>query len=209
METPRGKNSKKEIDVDRKINKAVRSQVQNMIRVRQELKSYDQGISSNATSTGSLTQMFAPAQDDSDSGRNGDSVNVIKITGRWYSSAADVTNTVRLTVFRWQSNNSADPPAIADVYQTSASPWISEFVRDNLRSGILQVLYDEIQVVTTNGPGICLSPKIVLKWKALKVNFDATTTTGKGMLYIALSSDSTASTHPTAVAYFRTWYTDS
>jgi len=200
-----GKNLKQE----RKLRAMVRNEISQSIRNRQELKSFDNGIGSTFSSTGTISRMFSPAQDDSDEGREGDSCTLVKLTGNFYATVADTTNVCRITIFRWNSNSGSDAPAISDVYQTSASPFISEFVRDNLRSGILEVHYDEMVIVSGNGPQAVFFPKLNLKWKANKVNFDVGSTDGKGMWYVAISSDSTASTHPGVIGYARFWYTDS
>jgi len=194
---------------DAKIKKLVKTQVQSMIRSRQELKSFDTGLAQTVSSTGNVIKLTTIPQGDTDSTRDGDQINITKLEGVVVGTCStDTTNILRCTIIRWNGDDTTDAPTIAKVYQTSASPFISALVRDNLRSNYMSVVQDDILCVGATSPQIEKS-RYSHKWKALKCNYESGTNTGVGQLYAIVSSDSTAVAHPSLTCMWRVYYTDS
>lgn len=192
--------SKQEIDVI--VNKAIKKKLKQV----QELKSFDTGLSTSADSTGALQKISTIPQDDSDSGRDGDALHVMKVELRVSFVPADTTNVIRLVVFRWmQDDSSAAPSSATDVLQT-ANPY-SPYNRDNYRAKKFLVLDDYLSAVGLAGP--CIDKHHVDKNTQFNITYQSSATTGNSQIYVLRISDSTASTHPTVSYVARVWYTDS
>jgi len=163
-----------------------------VLKKNQELKSFDVGISTTISSTGTLTKLSTIPQDDTDSGRDGDAVRVQRVSMLGTFTYADTANTGRIIVFRWNQDDSSSAPASAsDILQT-ATPY-SPYNRDNYRAKKFTVWFDELLAVGATGPNI---EKFKFDRSAQSnISFQATATTGTGHFYALVISDSSASTH--------------
>jgi len=172
----------------------------------QEKKSFDTGFGSTVDNTGSISKLTTIPQNDTDSGRDGDHVKLLRLELRASFVFADATNSGRLIIAKWtQDDSSAAPSSITNVLQT-ATPY-SPYDRDNERAGKFIVIYDHLFVVGATGPNIeSIDVSIPLKGQ---IAFQATATTGTGHIYAFMVSDSSAVTHPVFNWVARTYFTDS
>lgn len=192
------------VPVDKRSHAAIKQMIDQKIKAVQEKKSFDQGFSATVSSAGSVLKLTTVPQDDTDSGRDGDALKLIKFELISTFAFADSVNVCRLLVFRWNQDDTT-PPVIADVLQT-VSPY-SPINRDNLRAHKLDILEDHLFVVGATGPNI-------EKFNATKkmksfISFQAASTSGTGHLYAVQISDSLAVTHPVLSYIFRVYFTDS
>jgi hypothetical protein len=172
----------------------------------QEIKSFDFGFASSSTSTGTVSKITSIPQDDSDSGRDGDALKVVRIQFHAGFAFADATNVCRMTVVRWnQDDSSSAPTGITDLLQT-ASPY-SPYNRDNYRAKKFTVWFDHLFAVGATGPNISICSKD--RQAPSNISFQATSTAGTGHFYVFHISDSTAVTHPVLSYVTRVWFTDS
>lgn len=177
-----------------------------VLRKNQELKSFDTGFSSSVSTTGTLQKLTTIPQDDTDSGRDGDALRVVRLSLMAVFSAADTINICRLIIVRWnQDDSSSAPVSITDLLQT-ASP-LSPYNRDNVRAKKFTVWFDHFFAVALSAPAI---EKASFDRKAYSnIAFQATATTGTGHFYAFMVSDSAAIAHPVLSYVARVWYTDS
>lgn len=177
------------------------------INGKAEVDSFDTGFGSSVNSTGSLLKISTIPQGTGDSNRIGDQAEVFKISirGAVQNSSADLTNSTRLIIFRWeQDDSSAAPAAVTDILQT-ASPY-SPYNRDNLRAKKFIVLYDKLYVTSLQGPaGIAIAKDIAVNFK---LKFQGSGNTGNSMIYTAQVSDSSAIPDPALAFVARVWYHD-
>jgi hypothetical protein len=177
-----------------------------VLKKNQEMKSNDQGFGTGVSSTGTILKLTSIAQDNTDTGRDGDSIRVVRTTMRATFSFADTFNIGRLIVARWnQDDTSSAPTGITDVLQ-SASPF-SEYHRDNLRAKKFTVWYDGFFAVGATGPNI--EKAVFDRSMPTNIAYQATATTGTGNFYAFMVSDSAAVAHPVFSFIWRTYYTDS
>jgi hypothetical protein len=178
-----------------------------VINGKAETDSFDVGFGSSVNSTGSLTKLSTIPQGTSDSNRIGDQVEVFKVSiiGCATNSSADLTNTIRLILFRWeQDDSSAAPAAVTDILQT-ASPY-SPYNRDNLRARKFIVLYDKVLATGLQGPSIAKFEKDINV--NFKIKFQGSANTGTSHVYAAQVSDSAAIPDPGMAWITRVWYHD-
>jgi hypothetical protein len=177
-----------------------------ILKKNQEHKSFDTGFGSSVSSTGTIQKLSTIPQGDTDSTRDGDALQIIRIEFRVAFAFADPVNTGRVIVARWnQDDSSAAPTGITDILQT-ATPY-SPYNRDNLRAKKFSVIFDNTYLVGATGPNIlgsCLS-----KNYPSKIAFQAAANTGNGHIYAFMVSDSAAIAHPIFTYVARIWFTDS
>jgi hypothetical protein len=177
-----------------------------ILKKEQEKKSFDTGFGSTVASTGTLQKLSTIPQGDTDSTRDGDVLRTTQIDLIGSVVFADASNVIRLTIVRWnQDDSSAAPASVTDLFQT-ATPY-SPYNRDNLRAKKFTVVTDHFYGVGATGPNI---KTFEMKRKfQTNINFQSGANTGTGHLYAFMLTDSTGIPHPALNYVCRVWYTDS
>jgi len=146
------------------------------------------------------------AQGDGDGTRDGDDVEFVGMSVRWFFTYADTTNIFRFIIFRDVSSNGVTPIE-AEVLETPSNP-LSSINSVNVKRFI--VLYDHLTAVTSAGDA-CKTGVVHLK-KRFNMNYIGTTaassSAGTNSLYVLLMSDSGAATHPSYGFMSRVYYKD-
>lgn len=192
--------SKKDRLQDRKIAKLEK------IIGKRELKFEDIGYTANPTwALGTIAQLLAPAQNVTESGRIGDSINIEKVDIRLnLRTLVAGAVTVRVLLVRAQSNNLSE----AEIYQQAyvgTLGYVHSSFNPDWRS-TFQVLMDKtFQVDANANPHRFLAKTIKVNKKMTLQN--ATTNEATGALYWSVVSDQAVATTRMDL-YTRTYYSD-
>jgi hypothetical protein len=205
METKKSNKRASNSNYDAKLDNHIVQLAQKVLKSKQELKSFDTGFSAAVSTAGTLQKISTIPQGDTDSTRDGDQLNIVRIDLLGSFQFADAINAGRLIIFRWNQDDSSAAPVVADILQT-LTPY-SPMNRDNLRAKKFSVLHDQLCLVGATGPNI--SSINLKRFFPSKINFQATATTGNGHIYVYMVSDSGAVTHPQFSYVARVWFTDS
>lgn len=191
----------------KKVSKAFSTKVLKVVRRTQEKKTWPFASNTTVSSAGYLLDLTSIPQGDTDGSRDGDALRVlsIQLTCAW--TAADAYNIVRMVIFQWMPPSSIGaPPALADIFQDTATPVISAFTHDTRKS--YRILCDRRAVVDSDDP--CKIFKMVCYKKMNRnLQYVGGTTTGRGNIYCWLVSDSAVSAHPACSWSGKTNFTDS
>lgn len=171
--------------------------------VNVEYKFYDYTTSQTPSSSGTIVNLFDPAQGDSATQRDGDSVKLMRVSGRinldMHGSAT--TTSVRLILFRGKQENAVSY-GVTDILQ-SASFVAPKAHHERFRS---KILYDKTYSLVVGH-----NRTLNLNWNFKlfgHVQFVVNNTTiENGGLYMLLISDE-ATNVPTVTPYLRTSFTD-
>lgn len=151
------------------------------------------------TYNGTLANLSAITQGDTDSNRDGDAAYLTSISYR-YGVRVNTTatyNTCRIILFRWNISTDLAAPTIAQILDNpgySNTPQ-SNYVEDTQRQKRFKILYDKTHTVATAGPYL-ISKKVHIKLRS-KLSFVAGGTDGRGHIYmLVLSGDSGAANPP-------------
>jgi len=181
--------------------------VNKILKKKAELKSFDVGFGTTVDSTGTLTKISSIPQGDTDSTRDGDQLLVTRISlrGTLANSSSDLTNVMRVIIFKWmQDDASAGPVSATDILQ-SLSPY-SPYDRDGLRAKKFIVLLDRFLTTSLQGPAIM---KYDYDSKHdFKISYSAGAVTGYSNIYVLQISDSSGIPHPTGSWISRVWFND-
>lgn len=177
--------------------------------VNTEFKYYTSDTFDSVASTGSIFNIFSPAQGDTDQTRDGDSCKLMRTSGRMLLSvgaSATSSQTVRIIIFRGKQE-AGTSPAISDVINmTSSSDFIAPKPYD-LRFKT-KILYDRLHTVNIASGGATQKVIYINIRHFGHCQFDAgTTTVNNGGLYMALISTAAANV-PTLQWQLRTTFTD-
>lgn len=185
--------------VNRKIYKALNANI--------EKKYFDTVNSGSLTNVTAVNKLSAIPAGTTDSQRVGDQCKMKNLQVKILLNAADASQTYRITLIRWNKDDSISAPTATDVYQTALSTsMLSTPFWDNVRKGDFSILYDKVHTQTLNNNAI-YSFKIFRKMSS-RLDFNAGGTTGKGHIYLLATSDSGAVSHPFISQYSRIVYTD-
>lgn len=194
------------------INKTATAKVENHAEVKNlALKIANTSISAT---NGLIVDLTNIAQGDEDGQRIGLDIMPEMLTLRWEYIVAtvgsDITNLVRITVFKFIENDSISLPTLATIFHDTVnerplSPF--DFVNNNT---IVKILYDRIMTLNdssfTNRYGTIKLGRTRLRGK--RITYNNTLLTGEGKIYIVLWSDSLAVPHPTFKMFGHFQYTD-
>lgn len=184
--------------VNRAITKALNSNI--------EKKYHDLWNVGGVSSTTALNKLTAIPQGTTDFNRIGDQCKLKNIQMRFQLACADTIQTYRLTVFRWNRDDAVSTPTAAILYQTIGSSISSNPNWDNIRKGDFTLLYDKVitQTLANNANTFI---KVFRKINS-RIDFNGSGNTGKGHIYIAMTSDSGVASHPVIDQYSRVVFTD-
>jgi len=206
MERGKLKSKSKETKVVSKSE--VKQIVKSLLKEVQELKifvSQNTGISIDFG--GTVTDLSAVTQGDTDVSRDGDRIQLVEWSFRWVAQVADTYNLVRLILFQWIPDSNSVTPTVTNVIQTNGtvngpiSYKSIDFVKD------VYVLYDKLVFVDTYHP-IVPNHVVIKKFHDRQMQFTGATSRTNG-LYMLTISDSAAATHPAVQYYSTIRFTDS
>lgn len=197
---------------------AVKKIINNEYNKRSEWKFYCTNAAGQVNDNGSVADLSAIAQGNTDVTRDGDELRMgkVSLTYNWISS--DIYNTCRLIIFQWFEDTSLSGPIVADILSLDATlPVYSCYNTDNAQS--YKILFDKIETITADyivstGPTVYnnrAGPVRKLKFhpSRKKINFTAGSTDGSGKIYYLAITDSNSTSHPTLHLLTRINYTDS
>lgn len=163
--------------------------------------------STNVTDAGATYSLFLPPQGDTDSSRSGDSVKLLRVSGRMFfnSIAAANGSVIRVIIFRGKQENTVFP-GIGDVIDTTLGT--NDFLApkpydDRFRT---KILYDHFINLPLQGPTSQIRDINIKLYGHLQFSA-ATTNVEDGGLYLGLISNQAAN-YPTITWNLRTTYVD-
>jgi len=139
--------------------------------------------------TGTVAQGVAVYQ------RVGQSIRVSHISLKGILTSADATQVMRIIVFRWNVSDSSDAPAVSELLDTAGGT-IPDYVANYLiyKPSRFTILWDETFIFSSNWQPLQKFEKEI-KCNSL-VEYDVGVNTGKNHIYMMITSDSGAVTHP-------------
>lgn len=187
------KKPKAKTAVDKAQNRKL-SRITRMINTEDRWANYVLNLTS-VDNVGTVYAISMPSQGDTYNARQGDSISWLSITGKVSAIHGDTTNLVRFIIFQWIPDNNIDAPSVLKILQTS-SP-MSMYVGTKNQRAKFRVLKDVLHNVSAQGSPQTLHRVAISGSKMFATKFNAAATTGKGIPYILVISDSGAATHPT------------
>lgn len=192
--------------------KRLATTVKRILGHQQEHKFYaDTSLCDGAiSSAGTLLNYSALiSQGDTDTTRDGDKLNLTKVSFKGTLSVADSTNRMRIIFFRW--NNLGTTPTTSYLLEggsNTAADILRPFRIDTKH--YYKIVYDRVFNLSTYRPTIDFKATIYGKRLGGKrVTYLGGGVTGMSHLYCYLVSDSDAATHPNATMNVIQHYTDS
>lgn len=210
----------------RPLNDRQKQQVKRLIGGRQELKYFGTVINGqNMVSTGTIASITDIPQNDTDSGRDGDRVKLVKKMELYIAINSIPANTnpgnrCRVIIFQWKEQTT---PTMAKILLTGVSGGIdvsSRYSHDNRM--LYRIILD--RTFTLIGTGSTATSNILTSkaqatyqshnyWRRMKniatqVQFEAAGTTGNNKLWVAYLSDQ-ASNYPVLYMGTKLFFTDS
>jgi len=218
----------------KRLTKAQKKAIHNMIAAELEVKYYTFGLSTTVSNTGSCTSFTTLAAGLQGYARVGDRIEVKKIEFNYrvaapvggLLTAADSYDTVRVILFRWKPDDSVDVPVIANLLSPPIGAAHSESALYNYnrdKADKYRILYDRVHTVfnspvwdgsavrTAAGFGHSLTESVTFTGKKCGgkfIDYMAGTNTGLGNVYVAIVSDSAFSPHPAFVCSVQIDFTD-
>jgi len=193
-----------------------KKEVKNLIGHEVEFKNDDDYLAASNIPSGNgvIIGPFAnPAQGLNEDERIGNQIKLkdfeLRIT--LTMAAGDITNQIRLIVFRWYVDNNIDVPSGTDLLSDIANnPWLSPINDRSIESGKIHIMHDKLYSFSATGSqSRSLSFKFFGRKLGRKViTFTNTSIQGSGQIYVAATSDSVAVSHPLIALYTRTNYSD-
>lgn len=216
---PKGKNShyKKKSDQPVK-NKDFNKKVSTALVKLAESKHLDTVFAPAGGTTGvaTITSIFDPPQNVTDTGRVGDFVRLKSIGIKyWIKTNIASVNTVlmRVMIVQWYDQTS---PVIANILQQTTTPFTSMYSYDRIRDdNNMRVLYDKIHTMDRSGPANAATeafPHVqkYLKYFKKKTYFNSGTNppTNGGLYLVYFSNSTLAGDSPFFELTSRVTYTD-
>jgi len=172
-----------------------------------ELKYLDNYNNTTASSAGTVSDITAVPQGNTDVTRSGDMISLHSV--EWtvnfgLAAAGDNTNICRWIVFQWHGDTAVDVPALGSILNFTTYP-ISAFAHDNVQK--FHVLVDEIIDLSLQGPASITRRGVITRFNRA-CRFLGGGTTGTNHIFFAYLSDSGAIPHPNIIFYTRTNYYD-
>lgn len=196
---------KKKSELDKKISNISRAQANKVYRKNAEAKYHDTDYNSTIDASGTVQHLSNMAQDDTSSGRDGETVQTKSIFFRYSVVGADSTNLMRVIVFA-DRDSSGTAPTVLNVLSNGFDPRSALVNTNKLR---FKVLYDRLHALEAPGTGNGI--QVVKKFIQYNRKMTFSTTSGSpraNALFVLLLSDSGAVSHPTFHGHFRLRYMD-
>lgn len=185
---------------------ATKKYVKNVLSRTIETKIFDYQSYNNISSVPFLQDLSQVAQGTLVTNRIGDTVKPTHLDIRYVYTVADVTNLMRLIIFKWHPDDASDAPQANEILEDTTTSYacISPYKwQDRER---FTVLYDHKFTFAT--PSVIqreFSKTIKLRGN---LSFNGTGLTGSSHIYFLLVSDSAAALHPQCLFYSRLYYKD-
>ena len=188
-----------------------RKAVKKIVDSRIETKNIDNGLLFTIQNTWTVSDVIPtwPVNSTAASGRLGDQITPMSLSGRYYLYNGGDTpgNTVRIVIVRWKQTNSSDPITNAKIFATTSGTNAvnSTYLTADQGRHKFDVLYDK---TFSLGSTKNIVGRFSIKLKK-KLNF-ATTSGGPitGNLHWLVCSDSGGVTDPVYTAFHRLTYKD-
>jgi hypothetical protein len=182
------------------------TEVLKVIKSKAEIKSFDAGFGTTVDNAGSITKLSTIPQGDTDSSRQGDQCELIKLEvhANYANSSADLFNTYRHIIFRWCQDDTVAAPIVSDILQSTTV--FSPLNRDNFRAKKFIVIHDVFKCTSLNGEHA--KTDVFVKKLNFKILFQSGATTGTNHIYSLQLSDSAAIPHPIVSYVARVHYND-
>ena len=211
-------------------------QVLQIVGSRQEVKNASEGLSTTISNAGTLTSYTTLAQGLQSYARIGDQIEIKKLQFKYkitapvggLLTAADAYDTVRVILFRWYGDDSADVPTVAQILGVSLNAAHTDITTYNYNRDLAEkyhIIYDKTHVVynapiwdgaavrTEPGPGHVYASNTLTFGKGQigrpHIDYDAGVNTGTGNVYSLIVSDSSFTPHPAVVTSLLTEFCDS
>lgn len=169
-----------------------------------ELKYFYSPATGNATSTPTVACISAITQGVAANQRTGDEANLKTLQFNIGFTGGDATNYVRATIVRWLMNDSNDAVTASDVFTNSSVAWLS--LASQHKPNRFEMVWDKTAIIGTGGTdGVIFKGSLKTDWE---LAFNSTAITGINHLYVIISSDSSAATHPVYTFEMEVGYTD-
>lgn len=189
-----------------------KKQVKRLIGNRQEHKYLRNAIvAGTASNVGSLSgAITAIAQGGTVNQREADRAMLTEVELRYSFIASDATQTMRIIVFQWKSDNSADPPIVADILDLASATGTLANYNLSAESNKFKILADRSVAMTLAGDAARIGRIRIFGKKLTKsLKFNAGATTHDNGVYVLVISDSAVVAHPTYSWESVIRYTDS
>jgi len=199
----RSKNNKNSGDNQVVTRRAVRQMLQSNATTRLETKYFIAFYGNVINNAGSITDMTAIPQGDSDLTRDGDALNLIRSEVILSVDFAE-SNALRTVIFLWKPFS---VPTVSSVLQNIGAYGFASPLTHDTRNQYT-ILYDNIiyGVGTTSSGRQGTSFRLNLP--RIQTRFDAGTTSGSNKVYVVQITDSAAAPHPAVVISIKHWFTD-
>jgi len=171
----------------------VKNYVKSQIDSENEEKHYSSIASGTVSSTGVVQDCSVVGSGTTGSSRVGDAVRAKSLDFTVGFVGGDATNFCRATIIQWKMNDSNDAVTLSDVYVNYLNnPTLSLF--SPTQPNRFRVLFDKIVVYGTGGVDAAFIQGHLKLNSQLSYNVGANS--GINHIYLIISSDSTAATHP-------------
>jgi len=173
---------------------AMKSVANGVINRRAELKHFTSNLTVSVSNAGSVNPLTQISQAITDLTRVGDQLEMQSINLGYQIVYADTTNIVRVTFLQWYPNST---PTVGDIFADTSTIGLNlgPFVQDAKRAKMYKILSDELIYVNANK--LNYGKQQVIKNFRKRLALFAATTQAGGHIYVILSSDSSAVSHPT------------
>lgn len=201
---------KKHTKQEKKIYSIAKKAAVKVVKAIPEKHYFDTVINSTIDSTGSIFDLSAIPQGDTDSSREGDRVRISSIQWRGQAYNADTSNVMRFIFFQWLEDDGIDTPQTSEILQAVVigqpygvyGPYAKDYAGYKFA-----VIHDQTLCTSQNGDANNIftfnMPYAKRKKLSPNIQFVAGTTSGTNKLYLMVISDSGAITHPSAIGVFR------
>lgn len=191
-------------------SKSFSKKVNKVVMKSSEKKYWDVATTTSVDLSGSITDLTAIPQGDTDQTRDGDQLQIRSIKGKAQIQVADTTQIVRFIIFQWymDTNVVGTAPTVGQILQSVGTGYgpMSGYNHDGRYN--YRVLYDRTCFLDTTDKVQCGLQWFINKGLRRKIQFHGGATGGKNKIYLLLLSDSGAATHPAVIYYNRVSFSD-
>jgi len=192
--------------LDPKLKKEVDRIVNSKLSAAQETKFFTPSqLAVGVDFSGSLWQISAIPQGDTDSQRDGDSLRYKHISLRFGWSAGDGANFVRVVLFKWSDRTTPTSATILQIVGTANAPF-SSFTWDSKKQ--ITLIYDELFALVDEADNSIVCRKIERVVRGTP-QYQAATINGTHQIWLLAISDSGATPNPQFNFVAQLTYTDS
>jgi len=173
-----------------------------------EVKHLDTEISGNITTTPIVQDLSPVSLGTSEVGRIGVSIRSVAIRANIALYRGDVTNGIRMVVFKWKDDDAVNPPNLNNVLDTTSLSsltqyWVAPINWTHRKD--MQLLYDRMYVFDDTHDVVTDSFDIPVSGTC---DFNTGVVNGSNHIYMLLLSDSSIATHPFCLISTRYLYKD-